>query len=62
MFLIGSSIAVSDWSPRLKQQYILLSANGPHRNVLKFKPLMTFALADVDEVTSALDAILTELG
>ena len=61
LFLVGRSITVSDWSPRLKQQYILLSADGPHRNVLKFKPPMTFALADVDEVTAALDAILTEL-
>ena len=30
--------------------------------MLKFKPSMTFALADVDEVTAALDTILTELG
>uniref|UniRef100_A0A672JA42 Ethanolamine-phosphate phospho-lyase n=1 Tax=Salarias fasciatus TaxID=181472 RepID=A0A672JA42_SALFA len=44
---------------RLKEQHILLSADGPHRNVLKFKPPMCFSAEDVDEVVQKIDHILT---
>uniref|UniRef100_A0AAQ4PED4 Ethanolamine-phosphate phospho-lyase n=1 Tax=Gasterosteus aculeatus aculeatus TaxID=481459 RepID=A0AAQ4PED4_GASAC len=46
---------------RLKEQYILLSADGPHRNVLKFKPPMCFTEEDADLVVGKIDQILTEL-
>lgn len=46
---------------RLKEQYILLSADGPHRNVLKFKPPLCFTKEDADFVVEKMDHILTEL-
>ncbi|XP_056298909.1 ethanolamine-phosphate phospho-lyase isoform X1 [Pseudoliparis swirei] len=46
---------------RLKEQYILLSVDGPHRNVLKFKPPMCFTKEDADLLAGKLDHILTEL-
>lgn len=45
--------------PRLKEQYILLSADGPHRNVLKFKPPLCFTSEDADLVVEKIDHILT---
>lgn len=44
---------------RLKEQQILLSADGPHRNVLKFKPPMCFTTEDADLVVERLDHVLT---
>ncbi|XP_037335427.2 ethanolamine-phosphate phospho-lyase [Pungitius pungitius] len=46
---------------RLKEQYILLSADGPHRNVLKLKPPMCFTKEDADLVVGKIDQILSEL-
>ena len=46
---------------RLKEQCILLSADGPDRNVLKFKPPMCFSMEDADELLSKLDAIFAEI-
>ncbi|KAL3967194.1 ethanolamine-phosphate phospho-lyase [Sarotherodon galilaeus] len=46
---------------RLKEQHILLSADGPHRNVLKFKPPMCFTAEDAELVVEKIDVILTEL-
>uniref|UniRef100_A0A8C6LJS1 Ethanolamine-phosphate phospho-lyase n=1 Tax=Nothobranchius furzeri TaxID=105023 RepID=A0A8C6LJS1_NOTFU len=46
---------------KLKEQHILLSADGPHRNVLKFKPPLCFTTEDVDLVVEKLDLILTVL-
>ncbi|XP_008434063.1 ethanolamine-phosphate phospho-lyase isoform X2 [Poecilia reticulata] len=46
---------------RLKEQHVLLSADGPHRNVLKFKPPLCFTTEDADLVVEKLDPILTEL-
>ncbi|XP_004079724.1 ethanolamine-phosphate phospho-lyase isoform X1 [Oryzias latipes] len=46
---------------RLKEQFILLSADGPHRNVLKFKPPLCFTTEDADLVVEKMDLILTEL-
>lgn len=45
----------------MKEEHVLLSADGPDRNVLKFKPPMCFAVADVDEVVAKLDSILGEI-
>lgn len=46
-------------SYRLKENHILLSTDGPGRNVLKFKPPMCFNLDNVQRVVAKLDAILT---
>jgi len=46
---------------RLKQKRILLQADGPNRNVLKFKPPMVFSQEDVDRVITELDLIFGEI-
>ena len=46
---------------RLKQEFILLSADGPNRNVLKFKPPMVLSLDDADHLVKTLDSILDEI-
>ncbi|XP_059844856.1 ethanolamine-phosphate phospho-lyase-like [Hypanus sabinus] len=46
---------------RLKEQNVLLSADGPHRNVLKFKPPMCFTTADAKFVVEKIDEILSDL-
>ncbi|CAJ0951542.1 unnamed protein product [Ranitomeya imitator] len=45
--------------PRLKEKHILLSADGPHRNVLKFKPPMCFTKEDAKMVVDIIDELLT---
>ncbi|KAK2860558.1 hypothetical protein Q7C36_004724 [Tachysurus vachellii] len=46
---------------RLKDQRVLLSADGPHRNVLKFKPPLCFSREDADLAVAKIDQILTDL-
>lgn len=46
---------------RLKQEFILFSADGPYRNVLKFKPPMVLSLDDADHLLKTLDSILDEI-
>ncbi|RVE60629.1 hypothetical protein OJAV_G00182850 [Oryzias javanicus] len=46
---------------KLKEQFVLLSADGPHRNVLKFKPPLCFSTEDADLVVEKMEVILTEL-
>lgn len=46
---------------RLKQERILFSADGPNRNVLKFKPPMVFSLEDADHLLAMLAAIFDEI-
>ncbi|XP_066537474.1 ethanolamine-phosphate phospho-lyase isoform X3 [Hoplias malabaricus] len=46
---------------RLKEQRILLSTDGPNRNVLKFKPPMCFTTEDSDLVVDKMDQILTDI-
>lgn len=46
---------------RLKEERILLSADGPHRNVLKFKPPMCFSREDAEFTVEKIDQILTDL-
>lgn len=46
---------------RLKQEFILFSADGPNRNVLKFKPPMVLSLDDADHLLRTLDTILDEI-
>ena len=46
---------------RLKQQNILYSADGPDRNVLKFKPPMCFTKENVDFLLQKIDTVLSEM-
>ncbi|XP_011532976.1 5-phosphohydroxy-L-lysine phospho-lyase isoform X9 [Homo sapiens] len=46
---------------RLKENYVLLSTDGPGRNILKFKPPMCFSLDNARQVVAKLDAILTDM-
>ncbi|XP_057346780.1 5-phosphohydroxy-L-lysine phospho-lyase isoform X4 [Manis pentadactyla] len=46
---------------RLKENHILLSTDGPGRNVLKFKPPMCFSLDNAQHVVAKMDAILTDM-
>ncbi|KAG7458935.1 hypothetical protein MATL_G00225890 [Megalops atlanticus] len=46
---------------KLKEQHILLSADGPHRNVLKFKPPMCFSEEDAKFAVDKIDEILTAI-
>ena len=45
----------------MKECHILLSRDGPHENVLKFKPPMCFSLDNVNTLIEKLDTILAEL-
>uniref|UniRef100_A0A8C8A227 5-phosphohydroxy-L-lysine phospho-lyase n=1 Tax=Otus sunia TaxID=257818 RepID=A0A8C8A227_9STRI len=46
---------------RLKEEYILLSTDGPGRNVLKFKPPMCFSMEDAKFVVDTIDKLLTDM-
>ncbi|XP_045623118.2 5-phosphohydroxy-L-lysine phospho-lyase isoform X1 [Procambarus clarkii] len=48
-------------SRRLKEEHVLLSCDGPHRNVLKFKPPLVFNLDNAKELLEKLDKIMTEM-
>ena len=45
---------------RMKEHGILLSTDGPDRNVIKFKPPMVFSESDADRLVSTLDTVLAE--
>lgn len=45
---------------RLQQQRILIGTDGPHDNVLKIRPPLTFGIDDADYLLSALEEILQE--
>ena len=45
----------------MKQERIVLSTDGPNRNVLKIKPPMCFNVANADELVHKLDVILSEI-
>lgn len=46
---------------RLKQEFILFSADGPNRNVLKFKPPMVLSIDDAKYLVKTLDSVLEEI-
>jgi 4-aminobutyrate aminotransferase-like enzyme/Ser/Thr protein kinase RdoA (MazF antagonist) len=46
---------------RLKDEGILLSTDGPHRNVLKIKPPMVFSHDDADHLAATLELVLSEV-
>lgn len=43
----------------MKENRVLLSADGPHRNVLKIKPPMCFTEEDAKFMVDQLDGVLT---
>ena len=43
----------------LRRRRVLISASGPHGNVLKIRPPLVFAQADADRLLEALDAVLS---
>lgn len=45
---------------RLQQQRILIGTDGPHDNVLKIRPPLTFGIEDADYLLAALDGVLKE--
>ena len=45
-----------------RQQGVLLSAEGPHHNVLKIKPPLAFQETDADLLLSAVDGALLDIG
>ncbi|XP_030767969.1 alanine--glyoxylate aminotransferase 2-like [Sitophilus oryzae] len=46
---------------RMREEHILVSADGPECNVIKFKPPMVFTKENADEVVLTLDRILKEV-
>ncbi|XP_015190483.1 PREDICTED: alanine--glyoxylate aminotransferase 2-like [Polistes dominula] len=46
---------------RMKEQKILVSSDGPDRNVLKLKPPMVFTIENANEFVSTLDEVLQEI-
>ncbi|KAL1139525.1 hypothetical protein AAG570_006508 [Ranatra chinensis] len=46
---------------RMKEDFILLSTDGPDRNVIKIKPPMTFNTENADTLVSHLDSSLGEI-
>jgi 4-aminobutyrate aminotransferase-like enzyme/Ser/Thr protein kinase RdoA (MazF antagonist) len=47
---------------RSKELGILLSTDGPHHNVIKIKPPMTFSQQDAERLAATLDTVLAEDG
>lgn len=45
----------------MKEEYILVSSDGPDRNVLKLKPPLVFSHDNVDHFVKILDEVLTEI-
>ncbi|MCL4131897.1 UNVERIFIED_CONTAM: hypothetical protein GTU68_034400 [Idotea baltica] len=46
---------------RLKEMHVLLSSDGPYKNVLKFKSPLVFSLQDADELCDKLDLVFAEM-
>jgi 4-aminobutyrate aminotransferase-like enzyme len=44
----------------MRERGILLSTDGPYRNVIKIKPPLVFQATDADRVVSELEAVLAE--
>ena len=55
----------TDWASyvanRMRQERILIGTDGPHGNVLKIRPPMSFASADAERLLKTLHEILCEL-
>ncbi|XP_078490317.1 5-phosphohydroxy-L-lysine phospho-lyase [Ciona intestinalis] len=46
---------------RMKERFIIISVDGPHNNVLKFKPPMCFTKDNTDQLLQALDEVITNV-
>jgi 4-aminobutyrate aminotransferase-like enzyme len=46
---------------RMRDEGVLIGSDGPHHNVLKIRPPMTFDRADAARLVETLDAVLCEL-
>jgi len=46
---------------RMKEEFILVSSDGPDRNVLKLKPPLVFSHENADHFVQILDEVLTEM-
>jgi len=46
---------------RMKELGVLVSTDGPHRNVLKMKPPLCFNVADAEELAKVMNQALSEL-
>jgi 4-aminobutyrate aminotransferase-like enzyme len=42
-----------------KENGVLLSIDGPHHNVIKIKPPITFSIEDADRLVAAVNSALT---
>lgn len=45
----------------MRDQFILLSLDGPYSNVMKFKPPLTFNKDNANHLISTLDKVLGDL-
>jgi ethanolamine-phosphate phospho-lyase len=45
----------------MKEEFILVSSDGPDRNVLKLKPPLVFSHENADHFVQILDEVLTEM-
>ena len=45
---------------RMRDKGVLVSTDGPYRNVLKIKPPLVFTAADADRLLDVLDQVLSE--
>ena len=45
----------------MRQNAVLASTDGPHDNVLKFKPPMVFAMPEADILCAAIEAAFADL-
>ncbi|MEM7612317.1 MAG: aminotransferase class III-fold pyridoxal phosphate-dependent enzyme, partial [Pseudomonadota bacterium] len=67
---IGVEIADADRQPlaaqtdyivnRLRDRRVLIGSDGPHHNVLKIRPPLTFSVEDTDYLLMHLEAVLSE--
>ena len=46
---------------RMKELGVLVSTDGPHRNVLKMKPPICFNASDAEDLANVMDQALSEL-
>lgn len=44
----------------LRERHVLISASGPHANVLKIRPPLIFSQANADTFLEAFHSVLTE--
>ena len=45
---------------RMRDKGVLISTDGPHKNVLKIKPPLVFKAAEMERLISTLSAVLCE--